>query len=151
MSVLIGGELSNEMPLSSLQGSSSTVENYRGNTNTSCAATNVMLLHTKMLHPVLTPDVCASLALEQFGTQGCKNKTTTALDDETCTSLIGASCEVCAELWNLIDPKNNENSTLLGAHPKHLFWGLLLLKACYIEAILIRVVGGVDAGSRRIQ
>ena len=101
-----------------------------------------------MLFPVLTPDIAASLAREEFGLDsGYQNKTAKATDKEICQSLLGTSYVVCSELWNLIDPENNEN--VRGAHPKHLFWALLLLKTYCIEPILTRVVGGVDTGTFR--
>jgi hypothetical protein len=62
-----------------------------------------------MLYPVLTPDLCAELARDEFGIQGgYRNKTNKALDEETCQSLIGTSYDVCSEIWNLIDPQNKD-------------------------------------------
>ena len=47
----------------------------------------------------------ATVAREVFDKKtGYSNKTTRALDNEICESLIGTSYEVCSELWNLISP-----------------------------------------------
>jgi hypothetical protein len=101
-----------------------------------------------MLYPVLTPDLCAELARDEFGIQGgYRNKTNKALDEEICQSLIGTSYDVCSEIWNLIDPQKKDE--LKNAEPKHLFWVLLFLKTYCIEPVLRRVVGGVDAGTFR--
>jgi hypothetical protein len=91
--------------------------------------------------------MCASLAREEFGTPGYRNKTNKALNEEICRSLIGTSYDVCCEIWNLIDPSSKER--LKGSKVRHLFWALLLLKCYCIEPVLIRVVGGVDAGTFR--
>jgi hypothetical protein len=101
-----------------------------------------------MLFPTLTPDVCATLARDEFDIPGgYKNKTYKAIDKEICQSLIGTSYVVCSELWNLIDPQNDED--LKNAHPKHLFWGLLLLKTYCTGPVLKHIVGCNDAGTFR--
>lgn len=100
------------------------------------------------LFPTLTPVLCAELAREEFGGGIYQNKTTKALDEEITQSLIGTSYIVCSDLWNLIDPQNNENLNN-NAEPKHLFWALLFLNTYCTEPILRRVVGCVDAGTFR--
>ena len=95
-----------------------------------------------MERTTICPDECASIAREIFGKKGYLNKTTHALDKEICSSLIGTSYSVCSELWNLMELSNKEGTK--GAKPKHLFWALLFLKCYCTEAILTRVVGGVD-------
>ena len=101
-----------------------------------------------MQYPVLTPDLCAQLARNEFRIQGgYGNKTDNVLDKEICQSLLGTSYIVCSELWNNIDPGNK--SVLTNAEPKHLFWALLFLETYCTEAVLRRVVGGVDAGTFR--
>jgi hypothetical protein len=53
----------------------------------------------------MTPAMFATVARAVFDKEtGYSNKTTRALDNEICESLIGTSYEVCSELWNLISP-----------------------------------------------
>lgn len=96
---------------------------------------------------VLTPEICASLARDEFRKPGYQCKTNKALDKEICQSLIGTTYPVCCEIWNMIEPSSK--ARLKGAQVRHLFWALLLLKNYCTEPILTRVVGGVDAGTYR--
>jgi hypothetical protein len=97
--------------------------------------------------PSITPAEHAKIARDTFKKKnGCKNKTTTRLDHEICQSLIGTSYEICAELWNLINPVL---SVSRDAQPKHLLWGLLLMKQCSTEEVNARLVGGADNKTHR--
>jgi hypothetical protein len=98
-----------------------------------------------MRYPILTLELCAELAREELGTPGYQNKTTKALDKEICQSEIGTLYVVCSELWNYIDPQDNDD--LKNAEPKHLFWALLFLTTYSMEPVLRQVVGGVDVSS----
>jgi hypothetical protein len=90
----------------------------------------------------ITPAEYADIARNIFKKKnGYKNKTTTRLDNEICQSLIGTSYEICAELWNLINPVL---SVSRNAQPKHLLWALLLMKQYSTEEVNVRLVGGAD-------
>ena len=106
-----------------------------------------------MLFPYLSPDLCGRLARDQFGNPNAnRNKQTKTLDKEICESLIGTTYVVASELWNMIDPVAklaNGDKTFSGAHPKHLFWGLLFLKNYCTEPVMVRVVGHVDPKTLR--
>ena len=68
----------------------------------------------------MNPETCAIQARELFKKEtGYSNKTTKALDQEICESLIGTTYEVASEVWNLINPP--ETQSLRGAHIHHLF------------------------------
>lgn len=77
---------------------------------------------------------------------GYRNKTFARVDKEICESLIGASYEICAELWNLINPVATMSKD---AKAKHLLWALLLMMNYATEVLNTRVVGGVDVQTFR--
>ena len=97
-----------------------------------------------MLFPSLSEELCGELARDLFGNPNAnKNKTNAALDKEICESLIGTPYRVAAELWNMINPLENDQIPP-GAHPNHLFWTLCFLKNYCTELVMVRLVGFVD-------
>ena len=97
-----------------------------------------------MLFPSLSEELCGELARDLFGNPNAnKNKTNAALDKEICESLIGTPYRVAAELWNMINPLENDQIPP-GAHPNHLFWTLCFLKNYCTEPVMVRLVGFVD-------
>ena len=52
-------------------------------------------------------------------------------------SHFGTSPAICAILWQMIE-------TVPGGKPKHLLWGLMLLKLYCAERVLRTLAGGVD-------
>ena len=52
-------------------------------------------------------------------------------------SFFGANSIVITDLWNRI----NNRGLAEGCHPKHLLWGLLLLKVCGTEEMSCSIVG----------
>ena len=94
-----------------------------------------------MLFPSLSEELCGELARDLFGNPNAnKNKTNAALDKEICESLIGTPYRVAAELWNMINPLENDQIPP-GAHPNHLFWTLCFLKNYCTEPVMVRLVG----------
>jgi hypothetical protein len=97
------------------------------------------------LPPTATPTNFASVARDVFKKRGDrgynKNKTFEALDKEICQFFLGTSYEICAELWNLIDPVLAMSKD---AEPKHLLWTICFLKNYCTKKINTRIVGGVD-------
>jgi hypothetical protein len=92
--------------------------------------------------PSITPAKHAKIARDMFEKKnGHKNKTRTRLDHKICQSLIGTLYEICAELWNLINPVL---SVSRDAQPKHLLWGLLLMKQRSTEEVNAQLPGGAD-------
>eukprot|EP00980_Cylindrotheca_fusiformis_P021098 scaffold8090_cov82-Cylindrotheca_fusiformis.AAC.11 len=91
----------------------------------------------------LIPSDFESAALEVFEPKKPrnKNKRTEKIHDEICESLIGTSYEICAELWNLINPVNTISKS---SRPKHLLWTLLFLRTYNTENVNTRLVGGAD-------
>ena len=93
--------------------------------------------------PVISAEQYANIARGIFAkpNRKCPNKFKT-LDKEIQESLIGASYDVCAEIWNMIEPHTKHH--LQGTHPKHLLWALLFLKVYSKLPVLSRLVGGVE-------
>jgi hypothetical protein len=93
--------------------------------------------------PFITPTEYAVIARDVFSpkNKGYKNKSLKWIDKEICESLIGVSYDICAELWNLINPLVSASKN---AKPKHLLWTLLFLKNYSTEEVSTRVVGGAD-------
>ncbi|CAJ1939791.1 unnamed protein product [Cylindrotheca closterium] len=97
-----------------------------------------------MLFPSLSEELCGELARDLFGNPNAnKNKTNAALDKEICESLIGTPYRVAAELWNMINPLENDQIPQ-EAHPNHLLWTLCFLKNYCSEPVMVRLVGFVD-------
>ena len=94
----------------------------------------------------MKPRQWADLALQVFAKRepGYKNKRRDREEKEVCQWFLGTSFEVCAEIWNLIDPLPSKD-----AKPKHLLWALLLMKNYATDPMNARVVGGVDLGTYR--
>ena len=59
-------------------------------------------------------------------------------------SFFGTSPQVCAILWDILSTQRPPNST-----PKHLLWGLLLLKQYNIESINAVLVGASEKTFRK--
>ena len=57
-------------------------------------------------------------------------------------SSFGTSLEVCATIWNLLDPYTTMPTK--GLSPKHLLWALMYLKVYAKESIHCSMAGGVD-------
>ena len=56
-------------------------------------------------------------------------------------SFFGCSQKVCADIWELLDPKETMPEDL---EYKHLLWALMFLKLYTTEAILCALAGGVS-------
>jgi hypothetical protein len=102
-----------------------------------------MRINLPMEFQSVTPGEIASAAREAFQPKRKwkKNKTLKWIDKETCESLLGTSCEVRAELWNLICPQAMISRS---AQPKHLLSALFFMKNCATEEVSTRVIGGAD-------
>ena len=91
----------------------------------------------------MIPELIAHHARDTFRKPtGRSNKTDQALDTEIQQSLIGTTYNVASEAWNLINP--GQTQELVNAEPKHLLWALVFLTLYCTEAVLTRLVGGVD-------
>jgi hypothetical protein len=63
-------------------------------------------------------------------------------------SLFGTSPDICAKLWTMLSPQTNKKIDYL-ARPKHLLWGLMLLKIYATEPVLSSLAGGCDVQTFR--
>lgn len=61
--------------------------------------------------------------------------------DRRFRSTFGTTPEVCAVIWNMLDPYSTMEDA---ASPKHLLWALMFLKVYAKESIHCAMVGGVD-------
>jgi hypothetical protein len=93
--------------------------------------------------PSMAPSDFAAIARKVYEKrkQGYKKKSWARTDKDICSSFLGTSFAICAELWNLINPLVIVSKD---ATPEHLLWGLLLMKLYSTERAHARLVGGVD-------
>jgi hypothetical protein len=63
-------------------------------------------------------------------------------------ALFGTTPDMCARLWKMLSPETNADFGN-GVHPKHLLWGLMLLKVYGTEPVLASLAGGCDVQTFR--
>jgi hypothetical protein len=88
----------------------------------------------------------ARIRLHARGTQDYEQETYTS--KQLFHSLFGTSPEICAKLWTMLSTEANMDIDRL-ACPKHLLWGLMLLKIYATEPILSSLAGGCDVQTFR--
>lgn len=103
-----------------------------------CCGCNLSESDMVTLH--LDPHVFESIGLaiiKQAPSGMMTERIETSTDAKRFKSFFGTSANICAMLWDMIDP----NSTMpKGAEPKHLLWGLAFIKVYATESVLCKMV-----------
>jgi hypothetical protein len=67
--------------------------------------------------------------------------------DRRFRSTFGTSPDVCAVIWNMLDPYNTIAHE--GTSPQHLLWALMFMKMYAKESVRCSMAGGVDEKTLR--
>jgi hypothetical protein len=97
----------------------------------------ILSVATKINNMILTKDSVKELARETLAWPESR-QWSQKLADTKCRGFFGAPTGVIADLWNRL------SNDVEGGAPKHLLWGLLLIKVYSTEEVHCRIVGWPD-------